>query len=584
MGLYKEKHNRKIWLNKLIICLSIFFLSIFLFNYFYKSEGNTQLLIDIDVPISDKYQVFFDVGKGFNEEDSQSLLVEKKETSQTLSFSLPPNVRSLRIDLGTRANTIFLDKIVWKNSTRKHIWNTEDIIDDFNIRNNIDTLFIEKGKLKILSNGIDPYLVADNTLEISEYLGKDSLRLVLLDLLFLLIAVLIFLSIELSGFRTASKIKRIVLNYRALLISSCFLTIILAPMLSSPFRLSSTDSDAEKRNLARKPALNFRDYSYKTFIADYENYVKDNFGFREQLIRINNILKVKILNTSPSEKVILGKRGWLFYNSEGEIDDYRGTNHFTKIELEQIKSNLEERTNWLKKKGINYYITIAPNKSTIYSEYLPSNIKKYNKDSRLDQLVSYLLKNSDVHIIDLRPALLDYKDNYIIYKKYDTHWNSMGAFVGYSEIANLLKRDSVISKTLDLDSYDIVSEREGGDLANMLSMNDLLQENIITLKPKNETLVKRAEVDATLYPNPNLLVVNENNSISDGPKLLMYRDSFTSDMIPFLSEHFSRSVFIWDHNFNTSLIERESPDVVISEVVERNLQALLLANPEELKQ
>nr|WP_254899801.1 hypothetical protein [Paenibacillus barengoltzii] len=103
----------------------------------------------------------------------------------------------------------------------------------------------------------------------------------------------------------------------------------------------------------------------------------------------------------------------------------------------------------------------------------------------------------------------------------DTHWNSMGAFVAYREVAKSLEQDSVVSKPLHLENYEVLNVMDGGDLANMLSMNDILIDDIITLKPKYETAVKSAEVDATLFPNPNLLVVKENTSFSGARKLLM---------------------------------------------------------------
>lgn len=57
------------------------------------------------------------------------------------------------------------------------------------------------------------------------------------------------------------------------------------------------------------------------------------------------------------------------------------------------------------------------------------------------------------------------------------------------------------------------------------------------------------------------------------PRAVMFRDSFASSMIPFLSEHFRRIVYEWQgpNQFNYALVEREKPDVVIQEMVERKL-------------
>ena len=41
---------------------------------------------------------------------------------------------------------------------------------------------------------------------------------------------------------------------------------------------------------------------------------------------------------------------------------------------------------------------------------------------------------------------------------------------------------------------------------------------------------------------------------ASGPRALIFRDSFGSAMIPFLSEHFSRAVYVWQNNFDPALV------------------------------
>jgi alginate O-acetyltransferase complex protein AlgJ len=55
------------------------------------------------------------------------------------------------------------------------------------------------------------------------------------------------------------------------------------------------------------------------------------------------------------------------------------------------------------------------------------------------------------------------------------------------------------------------------------------------------------------------------------PRAVVFRDSFASALIPFLSEHFSRAVYLWQNDFDPDVIEQEHPDVVIQEIVSRHL-------------
>ena len=55
------------------------------------------------------------------------------------------------------------------------------------------------------------------------------------------------------------------------------------------------------------------------------------------------------------------------------------------------------------------------------------------------------------------------------------------------------------------------------------------------------------------------------------PRAVIFRDSFTSHLVPFLSEHFSRAVYLWQNDFDAAVVTQEHPDVVIQEIVGRHL-------------
>ena len=55
------------------------------------------------------------------------------------------------------------------------------------------------------------------------------------------------------------------------------------------------------------------------------------------------------------------------------------------------------------------------------------------------------------------------------------------------------------------------------------------------------------------------------------PKLLMFRDSYANALIPFLSEHFRRAVYLWQYEIDPDLVAAEQPDIVIHEWAGRRL-------------
>ena len=61
------------------------------------------------------------------------------------------------------------------------------------------------------------------------------------------------------------------------------------------------------------------------------------------------------------------------------------------------------------------------------------------------------------------------------------------------------------------------------------------------------------------------------------PKLLLIRHSLGFSLIPFLSEHFSESVYIfdgWHHESNKEIVLNEKPDIYIQLVLESYIPSI----------
>ncbi|MEA3254650.1 MAG: hypothetical protein U9Q22_02325, partial [Candidatus Altiarchaeota archaeon] len=98
---------------------------------------------------------------------------------------------------------------------------------------------------------------------------------------------------------------------------------------------------------------------------------------------------------------------------------------------------------------------------------------------------------------------------------------------------------------------------------------NILYETSIKFVPKEPRLAETASIN---YNNPNpirpFIAKSVNNP--DLPTAVFFRDSFIIALIPFLSEHYNRSVYPWVR-YNQTIIEMESPDIVVTEIIERNL-------------
>jgi alginate O-acetyltransferase complex protein AlgJ len=371
-----------------------------------------------------------------------------------------------------------------------------------------------------------------------------------------------------------------------LAIITIFLTLLIVPHF---VELSGSGSaSAENRKMAERPDGSLILNSFADYATEFEKYYNDSFGLRDKLIRWNNRLRLFLFNESPISGVRLGRDGWLYYGAEWELEEYENVMPYKPQDLEGIRKIQEDRRLWLEQRGIKLFIVVAPDKETIYGEYLPPEIHKIGSESRLDQVGNYFRSHPGIEFIDLREPLLRAKAAQRLYHRTDTHWNDYGAFIGYAALMERIARYYPAVKVPSIGDYMVsTAEGNGGDLSVMLSLGDVIKEDRITLVPKSTPRAVDATrpypdpVDLAAYPGRKMVVKETNDPYL--PKALIFRDSFGSPLIPFISESFQSSVFVWVFDFLPELIEREKPDIVIFECVERYIHSLAKENPPNIR-
>lgn len=353
-----------------------------------------------------------------------------------------------------------------------------------------------------------------------------------------------------------------------------FIIFILAlwmPFINMHVGIFPEGTSHEKRTPAKYPELQSLSLkNIKGFLANYETYFNDNFGFRNTLINLNNWIHVNLFHMSLNDKLIVGKKGWIFYRSERvndgrTINDYQGKIPFSNDQLEKIGLQLELITNQLRNMNIFFLVVIVPNKETIYSEYLPDSIKKFGNKTRLEQLSEALKHKSNIHFINLKEDLLNAKSKtkYHLYYRGGTHWNQYGAFYGYQRIIDYLTPFFPEMNPFSIDDFEIIpNENSATD-----SWFSFVKGYDFTFTP---TLSRQIDSTSISPYNPDIAIVKKIPN-SRFPRLVMFRDSFGGNLIPFMSEHFSRSLYLSADFLDYEFIRQERPDIVILELVERYL-------------
>jgi len=372
-------------------------------------------------------------------------------------------------------------------------------------------------------------------------------------------------------------LKRLFYKIDKIILIAAFGLIIYIPLITGVLQEDKTVSNTEKRNLATFPELPETFDELSDFPKQFNLYYSDHFGFREKLTRAYFKNVNKLGQHSSLDDVTFGRDGWLFLGSTkpgytGYGDPFGGAmnaNLFTRQELERYVKPIVALNNWLKQQGIAYLFVIAPNKHTIYFDKLPEYVTKINDISAMDQLFDYLRDHTDVAIVDLRPALYEGKKNRQIYYKNGTHWNHYGANIAQYEIMKKIEDmfpGKIMAELLTDDQFEVVN-RDEDDLAKIAGIETTIESSPLPIFDETcntDTVSLNAE-DDNYYTT---------TCHTQKLKTIIYRDSFFTALQPYFTKKFLSATYLWEKANQESLLKqlvKDKPDIVISEIVEREL-------------
>ncbi|MFT3782487.1 MAG: hypothetical protein QM790_10780 [Nibricoccus sp.] len=348
-----------------------------------------------------------------------------------------------------------------------------------------------------------------------------------------------------------------------------FVTLLWLPTIDSLFSIDHTARLNENRALATKPAftgiVHTRDY-----LAGLETYFNDHFGFRKAFVRMQSKWKRKLFGEAAVSEAIIGSDGWIYTTANRMIESYTGVSRFKPSELVAWQKLLETRRAWLQQRGIAYFVVITPDKHTIYPEHLPDWLKAPPGPTKLDQWLEQFRIHSTLRPLDLRPILLVEKAKRPVYLMTDTHWNSLGAFISYQAVVRELGKQLPHLAPIPESSFQLQADANfKGDLAVLLGQESSFPERqAVQLIPSAE--LPKIQIEETIQHtgNKHVTITRTHNDKAAG-KAIVFRDSFGTFWYQFFGYNFRDVIFLSQREFDPGLIEREKPDVVIDQIVER---------------
>jgi hypothetical protein len=356
-------------------------------------------------------------------------------------------------------------------------------------------------------------------------------------------------------------------------LTAIFITSLWIPTIDNLFNIAPSITGNEKSMLSQLPEFKLDRKSIVDFHNKFVKYFIDNFGFRNTLIRWNSMLKLKFLKVAQFPKVLVGKDEWLYLIKDDEgnnaLDYFRAVKPFlTEKEIADWVQPMVDIKKYCDRKGIRFLLVFCPMKLRIYPEYVPRYLEPVRETTRLDQILAYLNKHTDINCIDLGVAIMEVKKQHVVFLKHDVHWNAVGAFYGYRRIAAELAEFYPQLKPRPITDYNLVPETiQGGDLASMLGLKDRFSETIYLLNPKYKQ--RSMKVALSYQVKSSRFTEVFENADRSLPRAIVYHDSFFNFVKPFMAEHLSRMVCFQSYNrVDLSLLDAEKPDIVIYEMAE----------------
>ncbi len=323
-----------------------------------------------------------------------------------------------------------------------------------------------------------------------------------------------------------------------------FLLALLAPAAVQLLSDRAEISISEKRTLEPMPALPAARGGWSVFPGKVDGFLRDHFGLREPLATGWNLFKYALRYTP---RVAVGREGWLYFPQYWKAKYGARTCGPMSAELLSFADRLERFAAYASANGVPVVFAIAPDKETLYPEYMPEVSGPRGHCDLLEELKVALREKRRIATVDLRTPLETGKAKERVYFKTDSHWNDVGGW----NVARALLEGSCGSGSAcpKLPEPSRSMKVYSGDLAAFIGLGSVLREQTVAVEVPG--------------------------GIHGGRKLTVVGDSFAKTLLRFLAADGSvASVSFQDHangRIDLRPLVAARPDAILVVIVERYL-------------
>lgn len=313
---------------------------------------------------------------------------------------------------------------------------------------------------------------------------------------------------------------------------------ILTINLLNIFSKDKAFSESENRMLAQKPTLTWKSIKNGRFTKKFEEYITDQFTHRDFWVGLKSDSE-RLLLKQDNNDVFFGDDGYL-------LESYH------KPKEKTINKNMAS-INYFHSiiKEMETYVLIPPTSIKVNEEKLPPFASPFDESLTLNGIKNKL--DSLINFVDVYKPLKDKRGEYIYFRT-DHHWTMRGAYYAYVELA---KSMGMTPYTFDDFNRNIVTEEFFGTLYSKANNYHLKPDYIEVFTPKNKrnievNYISEEKITHSLFEEKHLKakdkyayfidgnhpLVTIKSDMTNGEKLIIFKNSYALCFIPFLVNHF----------------------------------------------
>lgn len=330
-------------------------------------------------------------------------------------------------------------------------------------------------------------------------------------------------------------------------------------------------SERENRVLQTAPDFSFSSLFSGKFTAAYEDFVTDQFAFRDSWITLK-----------ARSELMSGK-----HENNGVYLCENGTliERFEKPDYDNIDFSLDAINTLAESSSAQVYFALIPSASEIWRSMLPDGAPDY----RQKDVIDYAYACTAAKTVDMHSALEQHSGEDIFYRT-DHHWTTLGAYYGSEALLSAMGMETIAlseytPRTVTDSFYGTTYSSSGFNWIPPDSITTYVDQGIvkITNYPQGEPLEGMLYDESFLnvkdkysyFYGGNTPLIEIDTGNTGSPSLLIIRDSYMDSLSPFLFPHFSNisildlryyktgvSAYIQEKGFDNILICYSVPNFV----------------------